>query len=107
MLEAEGQTLQDISIRLTALLGGGLLGIYLIGFFTKRGDARAIWCGIAATVTYTLWSMGKLPVPIAAFFDPYYVAIFGNLTMFLVGFGAGLVFERKEPLPPELSLRGR
>jgi len=107
MLEAEGQTLQDISIRLTALLGGGLLGIYLIGFFTQLGDARAIWCGIIATVAYTLWTMGKLPLPFESFFDPYYVAIFGNLTMFLVGFAAGLVFRRRAPLSADLSIWGR
>ncbi len=107
MLEAEGPTLQDISIRLTALLGGGLLGIYLIGFFTRLGDARAIWCGIVATLTYTLWTMGRLPVPFDSLFDRYYVAIFGNLVLFLVGFAAGLVFKREEPLSADLSIWGR
>ncbi|MBJ22992.1 MAG: sodium:solute symporter [bacterium] len=106
MLEAEGETLQDISIRLTALLGGGLLGIYLIGFFTQLGDARAIWCGIGVTVAYTLWAMGKLPLPFVLPFDPYYVAIFGNFVLFLVGFTAGLVFKRRQPLSPGLSMWG-
>lgn len=104
MLEAEGPSLADISIRLTALLAGGILGIYLIGFFTRVGDARAIWCGIATTLLYTLWTMGLLPVDWPVPFDLYYAAIFGNLVMFGVGFTAGLVFRRREPLPPELSL---
>ena len=104
MLEAEGPSLQDISIRLTALLGGGLLGIYLVGFFTRVGDARSIWCGIAATAGYTLWTVGFLPWPIPVPFDLYYAAIFGNLLMFVIGFGAGLVFRRRKPLDPELSI---
>jgi len=107
MLEAEGPSLQDISIRLTALLGGGLLGIYLIGFFTRLGDARSIWCGIVATATYTFWTIGWLPLPFDVPFDLYYAAIFGNLILFLVGFAAGLVFVRKEPLSPDLSIWGR
>lgn len=104
MLEAEGPSLQDISIRLTALLAGGILGIYLIGFLTPIGDARAIWCGIGSTIAYTLWTMGALPIPFAVPFDLYYAAIFGNLVMFLVGFVAGLALPRRTPLEADLSL---
>ena len=104
MLEAEGPSLQDISIRLTALLGGGLLGIYLIGFFTRWGDARAVWCGIVVTLLFTLWSMDVLPIPYAVPFDLYYTAIFGNTVMFCVGFIAAALFPRAEPLSHELSL---
>ncbi|MFK7897485.1 MAG: sodium:solute symporter [Myxococcota bacterium] len=108
MLKAEGPSLQDISIRLTALLGGGLLGIYLIGFFTRLGDARAIWWGIAATVVYTLWTTGFLPLPFAVPFDLYYAAIFGNLTSFIVGFSAALLIPRVKPVPEDLTfLRSR
>ncbi|MCA9503849.1 MAG: sodium:solute symporter [Myxococcales bacterium] len=105
MLTAEGPSLQDISIRLTAVLGGGLLGIYLMGFLTRRGDARAVWCGIAATLVYTLWTTGFLPVAVPAPFDLYYAAIFGNLAMFVVGYLGALVLPRREPLRQGLSLR--
>ena len=104
MLEAEGPSLQDISIRLTSLLGGGILGIYLIGFFTRVADARAIWCGIVTTLGYTLWTMDLLPLPFAVPFDLYYAAIFGNLMMFGVGFAGGLVFRRVRPLDEDLSI---
>jgi SSS family solute:Na+ symporter len=104
LLEAEGPSLQDISIRLTGLLGGGLLGIYGMGFFTTRGDARAVWCGIVATLAYTLWTLGWLPVPIAVPFDLYYTAIFGNLLMFVVGYAAALALPRKSPMPRDLRI---
>lgn len=108
MLSATGPSLQDISIRLTSLLGGGMLGIYLIGFLTRRGDARAVWAGILTTLVFTgtIWMMDTLPgleVP----FDLYYAAAIGNVVMFCVGFAAALIWPRREPVDPELVLGGR
>jgi len=107
MLEAEGPSLQDISIRLTSLLGGGLLGIYLIGFFTRRGDAPAIWCGIASTAVFTLWTMGVFPRRFSVPFDLYYTSVFGNAVMVMIGFGASLLLRRATEVAPELSIWGR
>jgi SSS family solute:Na+ symporter len=104
MLEADGPSLQDISIRLTSLLGGGLLGIYLIGFFTRRGDARAVWSGIVCTALFTLWTMGVFPESLSVPFDLYYTSAFGNAVMVAVGFTASLLFRRQTPPRPELSI---
>jgi SSS family solute:Na+ symporter len=87
LLEADGRTLQDTSIKLTSLLGGGILGIYLLGFLTRRGDARAVWCGIGCTILFTLWPMGLFPASWPLPFDTYYTAAIGNFVMFGVGFG--------------------
>jgi len=104
MLEAEGPSLQDISIRLTSLLGGGLLGIYLIGFLTRRGDARAVWVGIAFTLTFTLWTMGFFPESLSIPFDLYYTALVGNVLMFGIGFFASLAMRRRTAVAEDLSI---
>lgn len=96
LLYAEGPTLQDISIRLTSLLGGGLLGIYLLGFLTRRGDARAVWAGVVCTALFTLWTMGAFPARFSVPFDTYYTAAFGNLLMFVVGFVLGSLLPGRE-----------
>ena len=96
LLHADGPTLQDISIRLTSLLGGGLLGIYLLGFLTNRGDARSIWCGIACTAAFTLWTLGVFPTRLSLPFDSYYTAAIGNLVMFGVGVGVAALLPRRE-----------
>ena len=98
LLLAEGPTLQDVSIQLTSLLGGGLLAIYLLGFLTRRGDARAVWCGIACTWAFTLWTMGLFPASWSVPFDTYYTAAIGNLVMFAVGFALGSVWRRRAGL---------
>lgn len=87
LLYAEGPTLQDVSIKLTSLLGGGVLAIYLLGFGTRIGDARAVWGGVACTLTFTLWTLGLFPDSWSIPFDTYYTAAIGNVVMFVVGFG--------------------
>ncbi|MCG8394968.1 MAG: sodium:solute symporter [Pseudomonadales bacterium] len=87
---ADTKTLQDTSTILVSLLGGGMLGLYLLGFFSKRGDARAAWCGIACTLVFTGWTVltnkGLLPEALSAPFDLYYTGLIGNVLMFAVGY---------------------
>jgi SSS family solute:Na+ symporter len=95
LLHAEGPTLQDVSIQLTSLLGGGILAIYVIGFATRKGDAQAIWGGIACTVTFTLWTMGIFPDAWTVPFDTYYTAVMGNFVMFIVGYGLAAALPKR------------
>jgi SSS family solute:Na+ symporter len=105
LLNAEGRTLQDTSIKLTSLLGGGLLGIYLLGFLTRVGDARSVWGGVLCTGTFTLWTMGLFPASWTLPFDTYYTAFFGNLLMFCVGYGLGSVRPGRERDLSNLTIR--
>lgn len=85
---ADTKTLQDALTILVALLGGGLLSLYLFGFFCRRGGAKQAWFGIAITMLFTGWvilarngwlfSVEDMP------FDLYYTAIIGNILMFAV-----------------------
>ena len=105
---ADTRTLQDTSTILVSLLGGGLLGLYLLGFFTRRGDARAAWCGIALTMAFTAWTVladkGLVPEALSVPFDLYYTGLIGNLVMFGVGYAAGLLWPRRRPLEQGYSL---
>lgn len=100
--QAETKTLQDTSTILVSLLGGGLLGLYLLGFFTRVGDARAAWCGIACTMTFTGWTLlshrGLLPDMLSAPFDLYYTGLIGNILMFVIGYLGAQALPRRTPL---------
>ncbi len=88
LANAETKTLQDTATILSSILGGGLLGLYLIGFFTKQGDARAAWAGLAATMVFTSWTVlsknGMLPESLTVPFDLYYTGFVGNVIMFVL-----------------------
>jgi len=98
LYKASSTTLQDTKTILVSLLGGGMLGLYLLGIFTRRGDARAVWCGIVATLLFTLWTIastrGWLPDSLAIPFDAYYTMLLANLLMFAVVFIAASTLFR-------------
>ncbi len=85
-------TLQDTSTQIAAIMGGGLLSIYLIGFLTKIGDGRAVGAGIVCTLLFTFWMTFsnlpaeslRLPEALRAPIDNYYAGILGNVVMFVV-----------------------
>jgi SSS family solute:Na+ symporter len=97
ILKAETKTLQDFATILVSLLGGGLLGLYLIGFFTKTADSRAVWVGICCTLLFTAWSVLSknqwLPASFQLPFDLYYAGLVGNVVMFVVVLACGYMFR--------------
>jgi len=98
LLDAEKKTIQDTTMIVYGLIAGGLLGLYLLGFLTRRGNALAAWAGIAATTAFTLWTLVARLVPeglpgwLQLPFDMYYTSMIGNLLMFVIGYAAGTVF---------------
>ncbi|SOC27528.1 SSS family solute:Na+ symporter [Alloalcanivorax xenomutans] len=88
---ATTHTLQDTSTILVSLLGGGMLGLYLLGFFTRTGNTFSAWCGLICTLAFTGWTLlseqSWWPEALRAPFDLYYTGLIGNVLMFLVGYG--------------------
>lgn len=98
------KTFRDTMTVLAALAGGGLLGIYMMGFFTKLGDARCIAAGIVCTLTFTLYRgltefgfmPGQFRIAWLDAVDAYYTGILGNALMFGIGFGLALLLPSRK-----------
>lgn len=107
LMKADTKTLQHMATILVSILSGGILGIYLLGFFTQKGDARSIWVGIIFTICFTIWTLlVKNQVLESAPFDLYYTGILGNILMFLIGYFASLLFIHR-PVKVGYSLWNR
>ncbi len=108
-------TLQDTGTKLAALISGGILGIYMLGFLTRRGNGRSVAAGIVCTVLFSAymavlqmnwitkeWFMNTcgLPEGPASFLSHpihvYYAGLFGHILMFLVIFFAASLFEKEK-----------
>ncbi len=107
-------TLQDTGSKLGAILGGGLLGIYMLGFLTTRGNGRTVGFAIFVTILFSMYAAilelkwitkdfyinyCGLPEGISAWlahpFHTYYTGLFVNIFLFLIAYGLGCIFERK------------
>lgn len=98
LIKVDTRTLQDTGLIMSSILSGGILGLYMFGFFTNLGDARAVWVGLACTLLFTTWTVipsDWLPDFLHVPFDLYYVRIVGNLVFFVVGFLASLLIPRR------------
>ena len=96
---AQTKTLQDTGTILASLLGGGFFGIYLLGFLTNKGDARAVWVGLVFTLTFTIWTILPkhwLPDAVNVPFDLYYTGLMGHLVMFVVGYTVGVLWPGRQ-----------
>ncbi len=99
LAHSQSKTLQDTATILAALLAGGMLGLYLLGFFTQTGNALAVWVGILCTALFTGWTIfskqGLMPPSLSVPFDLYYTGIIGNLIMFTVSYSVGHWFQKR------------
>ncbi len=103
LFRAESKTLQDLWTEFQSILAGGLLGLFLLGFFTTRVDGRAVGIGIACAVGFSTLisfaSLGWLPAAwtsaLASHFDFYFTGIVGNLLSFGVGFGCATLLPAR------------
>jgi SSS family solute:Na+ symporter len=83
----------------SSIFSGGMLGLFLLGYFCKRAGNGAAWAGMAVGLTVILWmtcsKMGwwqSRPwlAARASKFDDYLVIVFGTTAIFVVGWLVGL-----------------
>jgi SSS family solute:Na+ symporter len=103
LTKTETKTLQDTATILASVLMGGIFGLYLFGFITKRGDSRTVWIGILFTFLFSVWTIfaggDLLPDWLSLPFDLYYTGFIGHIVMFTTIFIATLLLiERKKNL---------
>ena len=106
--DATPQTVQHMAFILSSVFTGGLMGLFLLGLFTNKGDARAVWGGIVATVCFTLAIVlkpfGILPEGLTLTVDYYYIGMLGNVLMFIVGYIFACFLPRHDPIHENLTV---
>jgi SSS family solute:Na+ symporter len=81
----------------TSIVAGGLAGIFLLAFLSKRSTARAVYFAIAANLAFTIWATltsGKHSLlPNSRFSFPWHEYMIGAVGQILV-IAAGLAASR-------------
>lgn len=96
---ADTKTFNDLGTILSSVCSGGMLAVFLLGVFTRRGDYRAIWVALLANAIVTTWILlsrrGTIPAPYAWSVDLYYSVLIGNVLTLSVALLASLYFKSK------------
>lgn len=84
--------------KLASIFSGGMLGLFLLGAFTRRGKSNGavigIICGVAVIAWMSLSSLADDPSRYGNIFHSYLTIVFGTLTIFLSGFLISLLPRR-------------
>lgn len=100
----EKESMNDLSWIIASVFGGCLLGLFMLGFFTRRIDNTAVIIGLMGAVSLNLYlglSVGGwLPAPVALPIHSYWVGILVNLAFIII---AAIVSLFRKPNTRELS----
>ncbi len=96
----EGSILDTIMF-LASVIGGGIGGLFFLGFFSSRADARAGAIGLIAGILSIIWCTVSyfelIPNPLALTIHPFLIIVVGNVTVFVVGMIASWILEPARP----------
>lgn len=85
------------AVTIAAILSGGTLGLFMLGFLSRRATREGCYIGIAACLIFTAW--GILTEPKTRILDmgfnfemnPILIGVLGHVVLFGVGYVASLV----------------
>lgn len=92
--EEGAASIMERGVTIAAILSGGTLGLFLLGFLTRRATRRGCYAGITACVIFTAWGLlttgGEariLDLGINFNWNPILIGILGHVILFTVGYG--------------------
>jgi SSS family solute:Na+ symporter len=102
------------AVTIAAILSGGTLGLFSLGFLTRRATRRGCYIGVACCVVFTTWAILTEPknrlLDLGCNFDmnPILIGLFGHLVLFGTGYLSSRLFGGYRPDNVErLTIRHR
>jgi SSS family solute:Na+ symporter len=99
LAHTQGSALQ-MWFAVSAVVSGGLAGLFLLAFLSRRADRRGVYIGIAASLLATVWAVltkgGKF-LDLGRFnyaWDDLMIGAVGHVVLLVVGYVASLFFPR-------------
>lgn len=90
------ESMNDVGLIVSSVLGGALTGLYMIGFFTRRVDGTSVNIALILTILLNLYLglglLGWLPASLAfTGIHSYWVAAIVNGTFVVLAYGISIV----------------
>ena len=95
----------------SAIVAGGLVGLFLLAFLAPEAGATAANIGIVASLVFTawatltlnggkIWNLGQFNFP----FHDYMIGVIGHLILFGIGYAASFLFPNRDAESRELTV---
>jgi SSS family solute:Na+ symporter len=96
---------------LSAIVAGGLAGLFLLGFLSDRASRTGAYIGIAASLAFTawatltldggkLWNLGRFNFP----YHNYMIGVIGHIVLLATGYAASFLFPNRDNESRQLTL---
>ena len=97
----------------SAIVGGGLVGLFLLAFLSKRASGKGANIGILVSLVFTawatltlgggkLWDLGRFNFPL----HDYMIGVIAHLVLLGVGYAASFVFPNRSAASQDLTIWG-
>ncbi len=97
----------------SAIVAGGLAGLFLLAFLSERAGKTAAYIGIAASLAFTawatltlnggkLWNLGRFNFSL----HDYMIGVIGHVILLAAGYTASFFFPNRDAASKELTLWG-
>ncbi|HOE96976.1 MAG TPA: sodium/solute symporter [Candidatus Sumerlaeota bacterium] len=105
LIPREGiKPLMERGVTIAAIISAGSLGLFLLGFLTRRATRLGCYSGIAACILFSAWGLltsgGEdriLDTGVNFTMNPILIGVFGHFVLFGVGYLVSLIFGGYRP----------
>lgn len=102
------ESMNDVSLIVTSIFGGCVMGLFLLGFFTTRVDGISATIAIGASVVLNLYlglgAMGRIPESLWLGVHSYWIGPIVNIAFVMVGFGLATLRRAPAVTTPGLTV---
>jgi SSS family solute:Na+ symporter len=101
LMSSRARAMIELVITLGMVFSGGMLGLFGLGFVSRRATRRGAYVGIGVTVTFILWALvtGPLGINLGLNFrlHPIMIGIISHPLLFIVGYVSSLALGGYRP----------
>ncbi|MCH4551702.1 sodium:solute symporter [Aestuariibaculum lutulentum] len=111
----EGQGVLGVVFKLYAIFSAGIVGIFMLGLFSKRANKQGLHLGIYTCILFTAYAIlttteidGKLILDLGKYNFPhhkYMLGVYSHLIVLVIGYFASLLFK-SDDAADELTIFG-
>lgn len=108
----KGESALTLYYAATAIVSGGLAGMFLLAFFTRRANRQGLWVGIIAALIFTAWATltgGKFKLVNLGWnyeWPDVMIGVVGHIIVVVVGYGASWLFPSNTLVKSEWTFWG-